>query len=42
MRLRSNLFVLLTGGDTRQIENELEKIDTFLGERSRRACRACS
>jgi DNA polymerase-3 subunit delta len=25
------LFVLLTGGDTRQIENELEKIDTFLG-----------
>jgi DNA polymerase-3 subunit delta len=24
------LFVLLTGGDTRQIENELEKIDTFL------------
>jgi DNA polymerase III subunit delta len=27
-----DLFVLLTGGDTRQIENELEKIDTFLGE----------
>jgi DNA polymerase III subunit delta len=26
-----NLFVLLTGGDTRQIENELEKIDVFLG-----------
>jgi len=25
------LFVLLTGGDTRQIENELEKIDLFLG-----------
>ena len=24
------LFVLLTGGDTRQIENELEKIDVFL------------
>ena len=24
------LFVLLTGGDTRQIENELEKIDLFL------------
>src|SRR5437764_497033 len=23
------LFVLLTGGDTRQIDNELEKIDTF-------------
>ena len=26
------LFVLLTGGDTRQIENELEKIDIFLGQ----------
>jgi len=26
------LFVLLTGGDTREIENELEKIDLFLGE----------
>ena len=26
------LFVLLTGGDTRQMENELEKIDTFLGK----------
>jgi DNA polymerase III subunit delta len=26
-----DLFVLLTGGDTRQIDNELEKIDTFLG-----------
>jgi DNA polymerase-3 subunit delta len=26
------LFVLLTGGDTRQIENELEKIDIFLSE----------
>src|SRR5262249_24689911 len=26
------LFVLLTGGDPRQIENELEKIDTFLGK----------
>ena len=25
------LFVLLTGGDTRQIDNELEKIDIFLG-----------
>lgn len=24
------LFVLLTGGDTRQIDNELEKIDTYL------------
>lgn len=30
-----DLFVLLTGGDTRQIENELEKIDLYLGtERS--------
>jgi DNA polymerase III subunit delta len=27
-----NLFVLLTGGDTRQIENELEKIDVSLGK----------
>ncbi|MEP7016168.1 MAG: DNA polymerase III subunit delta [Verrucomicrobiota bacterium] len=27
-----NLFVLLTGGDTRQIDNELEKIDIFLGK----------
>ncbi len=27
-----DLFVLLTGGDTRQIENELEKIDVFLSE----------
>jgi len=26
-----DLFVLLTGGDTRQIDNELEKIETFLG-----------
>ena len=26
-----DLFVLLTGGDTRQIDNELEKMDTFLG-----------
>lgn len=26
------LFVLLTGGETRQIENELEKIDLFLGD----------
>jgi DNA polymerase III subunit delta len=25
------LFVLLTGGDTRQIDNELEKIDLYLG-----------
>jgi DNA polymerase III subunit delta len=27
------LFVLLTGGETRQIENELEKIDIYLGEK---------
>jgi DNA polymerase-3 subunit delta len=27
-----DLFVLLTGGDVRQIDNELEKIDIFLGE----------
>ncbi len=26
-----DLFVLLTGGDTRQIDNELEKIDTYCG-----------
>jgi DNA polymerase-3 subunit delta len=26
-----DLFVLLTGGDTRQIENELEKIDLYCG-----------
>lgn len=26
------LFVLLTGGDTRQIENELEKLDLYLGK----------
>jgi DNA polymerase-3 subunit delta len=26
-----DLFVLLTGGDTRQIDNELEKIDIYLG-----------
>jgi DNA polymerase III subunit delta len=30
-----DLFVLLTGGDTRQIENELEKIDLFLGKERR-------
>ena len=29
------LFVLLTGGDTRQIDNELEKIDIFLGKQRR-------
>ena len=27
------LFVLLTGGDTRQIDNELDKIDIFLGDK---------
>ena len=27
------LFVLLTGGDTRQIDNELEKIDIYLGQK---------
>ena len=27
-----DLFVLFTGGDTRQIDNELEKLDTFLGK----------
>jgi len=27
-----DFFVLLTGGDTRQIDNELEKIDVFLGK----------
>lgn len=27
-----DLFVLLTGGDTRQIENELEKIDLYVGK----------
>jgi len=30
-----DLFVLLTGGDTRQIDNELEKIDTFLDKERR-------
>ena len=30
------LFVLLTGGDTRQIDNELEKIDTFVARASSR------
>ena len=29
------LFVLLTGGDTRQIDNELEKIDVFVGKERR-------
>ena len=27
----SELFTLLTGGDTRQIDNELEKLDLYLG-----------
>lgn len=27
----SELFTLMTGGDTRQIENELEKLDLYLG-----------
>lgn len=30
-----NLFVLLTGGDTRAINSELEKLDLFLGEKGR-------
>lgn len=30
-----DLFVLLTGGDRRTIENELEKLDLFLGEKER-------
>src|SRR5437763_8108010 len=30
-----DLFVLLTGGDTRQIENELEKIDLYCGHERR-------
>jgi DNA polymerase III subunit delta len=29
------LFVLLTGGDTREIDNELEKIDIYLGKERR-------
>lgn len=29
------LFVLLTGGDTREIDNELEKIDLYLGKERR-------
>jgi DNA polymerase III subunit delta len=28
-----DLFVLLTGGDTREIDNELEKIDIYLGKK---------
>src|SRR4051794_39412247 len=30
-----DLFVLLTGGDTRQIENELEKLDLYVGSERR-------
>ena len=35
-----DLFVLLTGGDTRQIENELEKIDLYFGGERQVDCRA--
>ena len=31
-----DLFVLLTGGDRRTIQNELEKVDLFLGKHERR------
>ena len=31
------LFVLLTGGESRQIDNELEKIDLYLGPQRRKA-----
>ena len=31
------LFTLLTGGDTRQIENEIEKLDIYLGAGRRKA-----
>jgi DNA polymerase-3 subunit delta len=31
------LFTLLTGGDTRQIDNELEKLDLYLGSQRREA-----
>ena len=31
----SELFTLLTGGDTRQIDNELEKLDLYLGPGTR-------
>ena len=31
----SELFTLLTGGDTRQIDNELEKLDLYLGKDQR-------
>lgn len=32
----SELFTLLTGGDTRQIDNELEKLDLYLGAKGSR------
>ena len=32
----SELFTLLTGGDTRQIDNELDKLDLYLGTRDSR------
>src|SRR5437660_5620736 len=37
-----DLFVLLTGGDTRQIENELEKIDTYCSTGFESGCRTDS
>ncbi len=37
-----DLFVLLTGGDTRQIENELEKIDIYCSAGFQPACRTDS
>ncbi len=36
----SELFTLLTGGDTRQIENELEKLDLYLGAQGGREVNA--
>ncbi len=36
----SELFTLLTGGDTRQIDNELEKLDLYLGARGSRQVNA--
>jgi len=43
LRLRGEaleLFVLLTGGDSRQIDNELEKLDLYLGETRREVAAA--
>src|SRR5262249_42245421 len=37
-----DLFVLLTGGDTRQIDNELEKLDTYCSTGFRSASRTDS